>query len=257
MTDKYLLYIDFLGFSELVKNNPNEIEKLYNLINSLAVHKHNAFKTIIFSDTILVYNKIDPKDQHEHEYLVMFACEFVSDLLYRLTDKDIYFRAILTYGNFKHYNLENVECFYGQSLIDCYTKEKTIVGVGLFIDKKIQKHNLYFKTTSYDKDFDFVYLFSCLERLNNNTGGILPTTDLIVISETDEYWAIKFELKTLKNIYYYSVNHQDPKVRSKYLQTYQFYRNRYNELLICFESNDFKPSTINNTYNWSLKLESY
>src|SRR4051812_2952444 len=98
MTDKYLLYIDFLGFADLVKSNPAEIEKLYSIINSLNVHQHNTFKTIVFSDTILVYNIHDPKNKFEHEYLVMYACEFVNDLLYRLTDKDRYFRAILTYG---------------------------------------------------------------------------------------------------------------------------------------------------------------
>lgn len=257
MTDKYLLYIDFLGFADLVKNHPDEIEKLYKIIDSLNVHKHNAFKTIIFSDTILVYNILDPKTKFEHGYLVMYACEFVNDLLYRLTDKDRYFRAILTYGNFKHYNLTNVECFYGQSLVDSYNKEKETTGIGLFIDKRIQKHNIHFRTTSYDKDLDFVFLLPCFERLNNNTAGILPTKDLVTLSDTDDYWAIKFELKMLKNIYHHSINNPDTKIRAKYLQTYQLYKNRYKKLLNCFEATDFNPTTINNSFDWSLKLDTY
>lgn len=35
--DKYFLYIDILGFSELVKNGSNEIDELYEIIASLNV----------------------------------------------------------------------------------------------------------------------------------------------------------------------------------------------------------------------------
>ena len=56
MTDRYLLYIDVLGFSALIDEGLGKINDLYEVIASLNVHRHDAFKVIVFSDTILVYN---------------------------------------------------------------------------------------------------------------------------------------------------------------------------------------------------------
>jgi hypothetical protein len=75
MAAKYLLYIDMLGFSDLVRKR-GAVKKLYTTINNLNVHQHYAFKTIAFSDTLLVYNTITPKYQHGRHYLIMLLCEF-------------------------------------------------------------------------------------------------------------------------------------------------------------------------------------
>lgn len=40
---KYLLYIDILGFKDLVADKPRKIEMLYGIIDSLNVHAHHAF----------------------------------------------------------------------------------------------------------------------------------------------------------------------------------------------------------------------
>lgn len=257
MKKKYFLYIDILGFANLVTKSPEKIKLIYEIINSLNVHKHHAFKTIVFSDTILVYNKIDPESDREHNYLVMYACEFVQELTYHLADKDIYFRAILTYDNFTQYNLENIDCYYGDALVNCYNKEKEVNGMGLFIDKNIIKYNGIFPTTSYDKDLDFVFILQSFDRLYKNTQGELPSIDLLTIDGTDEYWSIKFELKYLKNIYLNSINGIDPKIRSKYLQTYQLFKNHYKLLLTKFEDNDFNYEIINPNANWKEKLDNY
>ena len=257
MKKKYFLYIDILGFADLVKQDPSETEKLYNIINKLNVHSHDAFKTIVFSDTILVYNKVDVSSDHDHEYVVMYACEFVKDLMYHLSDKNRHFRAILTYDNFKHYNLKNVECYYGDALVNCYYKEKEVNGIGLFIDKKIVKYNKIFPSVEYDKDLEYVCVLQCFERLNDNTGGILPTKDLISINDTDEYWAIKFELNILRDIYSNSIQHPNIGVRSKFLQTYQLYKNMFKPLLLAFEESNFDVITINPKANWNKIRDTY
>lgn len=257
MKEKYFLYIDILGFADLVEQDPSEIEEIYEIIDSLNVHSHDAFKTIVFSDTILVYNKEDVSSKQDHEYVVMYACEFVKELMYRFGNKNRHFRAILTYDNFKHYNLKNVECYYGDALVNCYYKEKDVNGIGLFIDKKIARFNIIFPTVEYDKDLDFVCLLQCFESLNGNTEGILPSNDLITISNTDEYWAIKFELNILRDIYNNSIKNPDIKVRSKFLQTYQLYKNMFKRLLMAFEETNFDVSTINPEVDWSTKRETY
>jgi len=77
---KKLLYIDILGFSNLVEEKPRKINMLYRIINFLTVHSHYAFKTIVFFDTSIVYNRKDPVSDYDRNYLVMYACEFAQDL---------------------------------------------------------------------------------------------------------------------------------------------------------------------------------
>jgi hypothetical protein len=153
--------------------------------------------------------------------------------------------------------LTNIECYYGEALVNSYKKEKDINGMGLFIFKNIKNLNKIFPTTSYDNDLDFVFLLGCIETLNFNTNGQLPTSDLLTISDTDAYWAIKIELNTLKNIYNHSIKNSDTKVRSKFLQTYQLYKNKYKQLLTTFEFKGFKPEVINNKFDWTYKPDTY
>ena len=121
MPAKYLLYIDMLGFSDLVRKR-GAVKKLYETINKLNVHRHYAFKTIAFSDTLLVYNIVNPTTKQDREYLVMYSCEFAQDLFYRLIGRDLHFRAYLTLGEFKINEFENLEAFYGEALIDAYER---------------------------------------------------------------------------------------------------------------------------------------
>jgi hypothetical protein len=94
MDERFLLYIDILGFSELVKT-PERVAELYKIINYLNVHRHDVFTTIIFSDTILVYNNKHAAGLREVQYLIMYLCEFAQDLFYRLIGRDIHFRGYL------------------------------------------------------------------------------------------------------------------------------------------------------------------
>ena len=97
MAKKYLLYVDILGFGSIVKNDPEKVERIYGILDSLNAHKHDVFKTIVFSDTVLVYSDDTPTDRPEdHEYLVWYSIEFAEDLHHRLTGQDVYFRAVFS-----------------------------------------------------------------------------------------------------------------------------------------------------------------
>jgi hypothetical protein len=76
--ERFFLYIDILNFSNLIKQR-GRVEELYDIIDSLNVHRHHAFTTVIFSDTILVYNKVNPRNIEDIRYLVMFLCEFAKN----------------------------------------------------------------------------------------------------------------------------------------------------------------------------------
>lgn len=253
---KYLLYIDILGFKELVAEKPRKIEMLYGIIDSLNVHAHHAFKTIVFSDTILVYNSTDPATDTDRDYFVMYACEFAQDLQHRLVGQDIYFRAVLVLGDFDHYFLKNIECFYGAALIKAYIKEKDIPAIGLFIDDASNGHNNIFPTIRFDSDLSFVFLNQSLERLQKNTEGKLPT-DSFHLSATEEYWEILWDVRFLKDVYSNMQRQHSTRIRTKYLTTWHIFRRRYPKILDALESRNFSPRAICENFDWTKRIESF
>jgi hypothetical protein len=239
-----------LGFSDLVRQSPERVGQLYRIVDSLNVHVHNGFRTIVFSDTILVYNNFDPQSDEDHKYAVMFSCEFAQDLLYRLIGHDLYFRAFLTCGDFNHYELKNIECFYGSALITAYQSEKRIPALGLFIDHACNKYNKIFPTASFTSDTSFVYVNQCLERLQFYTDGKLPVAP-IFLEAIDDLWQIPWDIRFLSDIYGTMRNHPDPRVRTKHLATWDLYRSRYSNILTTLEGANFDPKVVCPSFDWS------
>ena len=181
--------------------------------------------------------------------------EFVRDLMYRLAKQEINFRAIIVYDEFKHYYRDRIECYYGNALIKCYYFEKQINGIGLFIDKDITNLVLAPKV-SYDEKLDFISLLVSIPSVSlyyPNLGDSIIKKDQI--ESSDEFIAIKVEMKILKQIYNHSQSNQIPKVRSKYLQTYQYYKILYNDLLSHLEKSNFDLLTISKDANWLNKSD--
>lgn len=247
---KYLLYIDILGFANLVKNDVEKVKQLFEIIDSLNAHKHNAFKTIVFSDTILIFNSDAPINEHDHEYLVMFACEFIQDLMFKTIDLDIQFRAILTYDEFYHHDLKNLEAYYGMALVNAYYKEKEINALGLFIDKRMNHYNKIFKTSEFDKDLLFVYLLQGIEFLHMFGEFDLPI-DAGYVSAGFDFFGLQDDVKTLENIHANVTVQMDSKIRGKYLETYHQYQKRYKWLMTLFENSDFDHTVVSPSADWT------
>jgi hypothetical protein len=249
MKEKYLLYIDVLGFSELVKSEQRTRE-LYEIIDSLNVHNHDVFQTIVFSDTILVYNKKPPFDQEAAEYIVWYATEFAEDLHFRLIGKDLYFRAMLTFGPFDHYHLKHTECFFGQALINAYQSEKHAPITGLLIDKECHRLLRFFESERFDENWHFVYLERTFESLLDMSYGRLPVDrDIYCEGESVPYllWALKY----IQNIYLQMRKHPSPLVRTKFLATWDFYQRRYGFILDALVTSNFSPEPLCPSFNWT------
>ncbi len=246
---RYLLLIDILGFSDLVRDQPQFVPKLYASINDLNVHRHDAFRTAVFSDTILVFSSVEPSTSDDHQYFVMYACEFAQDLMYRTIAKDVYFRAVLTYGAFDHLKLEHLDAFYGTALIDAYRKERSVQCIGLFIDEFCRQRNRFFPTARYDHSLSFVYLNSSLERLYDLLGEQLPV-DRFFLEQTDDLWSIVSDVRMLERIHHHMTTQPRPKVRAKYQAAWQFFVSRYAHTLRKLEDSDFRLSTINPEVDW-------
>jgi hypothetical protein len=255
MINKYLLYIDVLGFRNLVEEDASKVNKIYKILDSLNVHRHDVFETIVFSDTVIVYNHEEPKTERDHKYIVWYSIEFVEDLHHRLTAQEIYFRSILTYGQFNHYKLENIEAFFGKALIDAHLREQKIPSIGLFIDSHCNRHNQYFRTAHFADGLEFVYLNRAIEQLHQDTDGKLPLPkDFYVIDDLYPYlaWQVRF----LKDVHHMMRSHPDPGVRTKFLTAWDLYQQRYQKLMRSLEVASFDLNAISPTHNWAEQLSS-
>lgn len=247
MSQRFLLYIDILGFTEMVRREPRKVARVYAILDSLNVHRHSAFKTIVFSDTVLVYNPVPVESDKDRSYLVWYLCEFAEDLHHRLTGQDIFFRAIITSGDFSHYQLENVECFFGEALVKAYLREKDIPSVGLLIDSNCNKYNEYFRVEQFDEQLHFVYLNRHLEYLNEFTGGQFPVnTPLAGDMAPYAPWQVRF----LSDVHNLMRTHPLPQVRTKFLTAWDFHKRRYPEMLRVLEQNNFSPSALAGPFAW-------
>lgn len=249
MQKKYLLYIDILGFSELVKHNIGRVRRLYHIIDNLNAHRHNEFKTLVFSDTILIYNIHDPLRSNDHQYTVMYLIEFVQNLLNECAGKNYYFRAILSYGEFEHFSGNNVDRIFGKALVDAYTAEKSINCTGLFIDKTCQKYNVVFPIKIFSPYLSFVYMNQALDYFYNGHLGQWPI-DGELMRNSDFQWQLAKDVQYLKDVYTLMNNHPVKRVREKMAATWMFYESRYEVLLTELKSKNFSLSVLSENFNW-------
>lgn len=241
----------FLGSQKLVRTHPSQVRELYGILDSLNVHEHDAFTTIVFSDTALVYNRVEPASENDHAYLVMYACEFAQDLLYRTIGTGVYFRAVLLHGEFHHEVLENIQSFYGSALIDAYELEKQIPSAGLFIHETCIAHNKIFPVSSFNAELSFVYLTQTLDTLQEYSGGHLPLKDGQILEETDIHWRLAFDVRMLEETYAAMRTHEDPRVGVKFLTIWDLYMRRYPELLANLVAKRFALEAITPAIDWT------
>ncbi|MDO8805242.1 MAG: hypothetical protein Q7R35_12505 [Elusimicrobiota bacterium] len=252
MNSKYFLYIDILGFKDLVPLGQKRVHELYQLINALNVHDHYAFSVLVFSDTILVYNKTDPINDHDHSCIVMYAIEFVKDLLYRLIGKDIFFRATLRYDEFNHFKLSNLNAFYGPALIEAHRDEKINTGTGLLLHKTVWARNDIFKTVYFSDEYCFVFLNQTLDTVLGQYGPNVPFSVSGTDFENQDFpLDIAKDVIFLKSIYQNMLEHPDPQVRTKFLTTWQMYRTRFGAILDALEKSSFNPKVLVPSLDWS------
>lgn len=245
----YLLYIDILGFSDLVKHAPDKVDRLYNIINSLNVHQHHAFKTIIFSDTVLVYSPYLCTTEREHGYTSMYGIEFAQDLFYRAWREGIYFRAILDYGEFIHEELSNCSKFYGETLINCYNLEKGLPSLGVFVTKEAQKYQKIFPVAPFSSELFFVFIQQNYYRFSRECSSTGMHTWEKIDMVAGQHWIVQ-EALIFKKVSQKIKNEISPHVRVKYITYLDFYRRYYSWPLSVWEKDGFGMRKIAPSDKW-------
>jgi hypothetical protein len=239
---KYFLYVDILGFSSLVMQD--RIGDLYRRLDSLNAHNHDSFNTIVFSDTILIYNKDDLDwDEADKTALVSRLCEFASDLFHRLISQDIHFRAYICCGEFMHSKMKHIEAFYGRALVQSYHREREIQCAGLFIENQLVSYISEFASDKYDEHSHYVHLMESLEEIRFEEGSYPIDWNLVGPIGLDVF--LSYHITYLKNIHTHMSNMDlPPRVRVKYLSAWQMIQKRHRPLLDALERSNFDPRAV-------------
>jgi hypothetical protein len=157
MIDRFLLYIDLLGFSEIVRSKPELLPDLFRIMDKSPAHQHDSFRVIQFSDTLLIYNATEVTEPRWKSYCAMYLCEFAQVVQNMLLAHDVFLRGLITYGPFEdtgptpNADYSHVRAFWGSALITAYQTEKEIQAVGLFVDDTVQPFMDIFETHMYDE----------------------------------------------------------------------------------------------------------
>jgi hypothetical protein len=253
MESHHLLYIDILGFAELTKTNPAKVEDIFRVITQMRKRNKNVYEILIFSDTILVTNRGIPETPDDQMFCVQWLFEFAVDLQYQLSQLDVFFRAVLIKGLFNNYKQEGVDCFYGQALIDAYTKEKDIKCVGLFLDESSYKHHDGFPTIRHNSDLVFAYTSDSLEEHAKYSGdGVV--LDKFILEETDDCWLLSYDVKYLSQLYNFGRKHPNPDVRIKFLAAFDYYEQRYPNFIRALVDSKFDVTIVCKDYDWSQQI---
>lgn len=242
------LYIDILGFENLVRESPQKVDQIFDIFDSIKVHKHFALQTIVFSDTILIFNK---DESLSIDYYCTYLVEYAQELFYRLSGINVYFKGILTYGEFKYSKMTNIQSYYGLALIDAYHDEAGLEGFGLYVDRQLENEIVVFDKVQFTEKYYFVFLCQYLKNLYSSTNGILPV-DLDLLSETDSYYRIDEDLRFLREIEYLKQHHPGEKVRMKYRKVYDIYKDNLPLFFDVFEKDGFMPFSINPNYTGNI-----
>lgn len=245
---RVFLYIDILGFENTVRNNPEKVDQIFKNFDDLKVHGHFALQTVVFSDTVLVFNK---DSNRTVDYYCTYLIEYAQELFYRLSAINVYYKGVLTYGEFNFNELNNIQAYYGLALIDAYNDEKELNGFGLYSAKTLSNEIVVFDKVSFSGKYDFILLCQSLKNLYNKTNGVLPV-DLNLLTETDTYHRIDEDLRFLREIDYLRKNHPLDKVKSKYQHVYDRYKNHMPEFFDLFEKEGFMPTVINSEFMGSI-----
>jgi hypothetical protein len=249
---RFLLYLDILGFSDMTRKDGRKVARTYAILDKLNAHRDSAFKTIVFSDTILIYNPREATSDPEREDYVWYLTEAAEHLYSMLVGQDIWFRAILIAGEFHHYHLNHVECFYGNALIDAHLAEKRLPMTGMVVHDSCLPYFRFFRHERFTEEHSFVYLSRPLEQLHELSGDQYPVEDSIVgdlSPNLPEGVRYLFDLHTLMR------TNPEPAVRAKALTTWDFYARRYPGMVAALTASQFGLDALAPAGTWAAEAE--
>lgn len=139
---KYLLYVDILGFKDIVRKKPPE--DIYAIVdNCLEVfyrleRLNQIFSPIYFSDTIIFYQSCE--EYIETAFADIYA--MAGNIFTTLMASGIPIRGVISFGDFnvKNDSQNRNNIFYGDTLIEAYETESKQKFIGIVLTPTAYKN---------------------------------------------------------------------------------------------------------------------
>ena len=248
MPDRFFLYIDILGFSELVESKPEILPDLFHMLDESNVHKDSAASVIQFSDTLIAHFEPIANSDDAKNSQVMYLCEFAKELQYKLLGHNVFLRGFITCGQFEdtgsppNRDYQNIRAFWGKALINAYHAEKSIQAIGLFIDETVKPHMNVFETHLYDtqRKIWFTDTLQMIQQLLLWGDGVHPAGFRDHIPDQGLERLMVYDLLYLRRLFEYGHDERRPPlVRTKHLTTWAIYRQKYPRFCHALEEAEF------------------
>lgn len=235
---RYLLFLDILGFSELVKTKG--VAEVLSVINETLQtfdrweKVSRSFKTIYFSDTFLFYQ--EQKMQGEWDFTDIYCAG--GNILTALLAKGIAARGAITFGEFEVYDAVSGKhpIYFGAALIEARQAEQKESWIGITIQPSAWLHrkarhpsevNGLEKERVWIKRNDDVLLLNPFLRLRGWCLHDRSSLELDLPNFYDEILAFKFLHETANA--FAEAGDFTGRVASKYHATIRFLRHVFGE----------------------------
>ena len=253
MNNTLFLYLDILGFTELIKT-PDRVDHIFKVLDSAALHRDSNYRAIAFSDTLLAYQLHDDLKGYTKANELMFLIELVQDIFLKLIGSGVFFRAIITEGSFNYSQLQNMQAYYGQALVEACHREKDIKGIGLYLDKRLEKYNQVFRYYPFSPDFHFIYLTHTLTRITPKKSELFEGAEIFADPEfpipeemltlQDLQFGVYPEIIHLKEVFELKNSHPLSDVNAKHLAAWTMYELAYPKLVKSLEASNFSLNGV-------------
>ena len=241
--EKAFLYVDILGFTDLVNNHSEKIKEIFSIIDGLNIHDKDNLKVIVFSDTILVFTM---RESLKINYFVRDMVTYTQELFYKLSSIGVFFKAVLTFGEFSFTVMKNIQAYHGKALVETYFDTNSLEGFGLYISNEMASWILGFDSIKLTEKYSYVLLCHSIINLYKETKGILPVSPKL-LDKPDEYCdycTLDNDLKFLKTISEIKSNFPVEKVRKKYEFVFNIYKGQLTSFFNVFERHGFNRIAI-------------
>lgn len=247
--DRYIVFIDILGFKDIVNKSNNDNKKAEEILENLKcierIKKENdeIFKltsinrrVTIFSDSIIISYPLLHSESGCFLSLVLDIIYITIELL----DKGVYIRGGMTYGKLYH---ENNICF-GPAMVEAYSLEQEAIYPRIIIDKKTIEKAL--ESPGLDR---YPITFEEIKNLIKIEDNIYYIDFLSnALDEIEEKEKVNNFFSNIKKNITSHLNNKDysEEVLKKYKWFVNYYNNSIERIIEEFEGNPhfFKPFFI-------------
>lgn len=228
--NKYLLYLDILGFSEYVKKQGTEA--IYNIVKELLSYikiwteANTNFEVIYFSDSFIFYQK-------EAQFIDTAFIDIIGiaqDIFIFFLSREIPVRGAITFGEFfvEQNDDSKHQIYYGKALVEAHKAEQRENWIGITIEKSaispVTKEIYYdFLNNSLLKSNSQHYLLKPFHHINGYKWHDIDIYEDLE-NEVKAIQYIENKVKSFTNKFDYT-----SRVASKYFNTNQFFYSIINE----------------------------